>query len=892
MNIAQIEKNLENLIKNISNETFIYDLLLAYSVPKSTIVRLQKGTSNLSKIDNQVILKKKLFFQEILNKDDLHLIIDDIKKNPNTHKHEPRFIVVTDYSTILAVDTKTNETLDIDVKELPKHCTFFLPWAGMEKTQNKDENPADIKAAEKMARLYDEILKNNPTKDKAEIHALNIFLSRILFCFFSEDTGIFEQGLFTTSIGSHTQLDGSDLNSYLKTLFKILNEQNRDSYPAHLQKFPYVNGGLFAEEYPIPVFSRQSRKIIIECGELDWSQINPDIFGSMIQAVVDPEHRGNLGMHYTSVPNIMKVIEPLFLNDIQEEFEKNKTEPSKLEKLLLRIKKIRIFDPACGSGNFLIIAYKELRKLEIKILKQLQSLSPKWSDDKTLIMSSIRLSQFYGIEIDDFAHEIAILSLWLAEHQMNVQFRNTFGTSKPALPLKDGGNISRSNAILINWLKVCPKDNEKETYILSNPPYLGARLQNDEQKYDMKITFDNVLDGYNNLDYISCWFLKAAHYIKNLNAKFAFVSTNSICQGSQIALLWPLIISDNLEIFFAHQSFKWSNNAKFNAGVICVIIGVRNKDKGNKFIYKDNLKYEAKNISCYLTDNYSTFVESRKQTISKIPKMSFGNMPNDGGNLILSKQEKDLLLKSNPEAGKFIRLLLGSQEYIRGEKRWCLWINPMNVNEAQNIPFIMDRINKVKSYRLMSKRAATKKLALTPYRFGEIRHKDSNQIIIPSVSSDKRAYIPIGFLDNNTIVSNLGLVIYDAEPWTLSLLTSKMHMIWVNAVCGRLGIGIRYSIEMCYNTFPFPELTDKQKEELTLYACNVIDAREYHSEKTMAELYDPDKMPVNLSEAHKNLDVAIERCYRSKPFNSDEERLEYLFKLYEEMINKNNGGLL
>ena len=518
MNSTQVEKKLQTLIKNFNEETFIYNLLLAYNLPKATITRLKKGTANLSKIKGEVSLKKKLFFREEY-KEDLHLTVTRLIKEI---KHQQRFIIVTDYKTFLAVDTKTNDSLDIPFKDIPKNYDFFLPWAGMEKAMHQEENPADVKAAVKMAKLFDEIKKDNPNNTAEFIHELNVFLSRLLFCFFAEDTNIFKDSQFTNAVDSHTQKDGSDLDTYLTNLFKVLDtpSNQRTDLPTFLNDFPYVNGSLFATKINVPKFSSVSRKVLIESGRQDWSNINPDIFGSMFQAVISVDQRGSLGQHYTSVPNIMKVIEPLFLNDLKEEFENAKGNTKKLNELLYRLKNIKIFDPACGSGNFLIIAYKELRRLEMQVFKALG----------TMALSQISLSQFYGIELDDFAHEIALLALWLVEHQMNVEFFKEFGRTNPALPLTQAGNIVQGNATRLDWEIVCPKNENDEIYILGNPPYLGARMQDSSQKEDMKIVFEGRKE-YKDSDYIACWFIKGAQFIVNFNAEYAFVSTNSVCQG-------------------------------------------------------------------------------------------------------------------------------------------------------------------------------------------------------------------------------------------------------------------------------------------------------------------------------------------------------------------------
>ncbi len=883
MNIAQIEANLQKLIKSIQKDSFIYDLLLAYGQPKASITRLQKGGLNLSKAEDEILWKKKLFFKSAKSKD-LHALIDEIKKDPAVTRHEPRFVIVTDFKTLLAIDRKTTDTLDIPIEQIAKHFDFFLPWAGMEKAQHQNENPADVKAAEKMAKLYDELKKDNPIKTAEQVHNLNVFLSRLLFCFFAEDTGIFEASQFTNAISSHTQVDGSDLHTYLDKLFEVMNTEKRTKLPAYLEEFPYVNGGLFRNKHTAPRFTRRSRQAIIDSGELDWSAINPDIFGSMIQAVVTPEHRGGMGMHYTSVPNIMKVIEPLFLTELYGELEAAKGNAKKLMSLLHRIWKIKIFDPACGSGNFLIIAYRELRRLEMGIFKELRKKSVDYFG-----FSQIQLSNFYGIELDDFAHEIAILSLWLAEHQMNQLFLKEFGNVKPALPLTSTGNIIQGNACRLDWEVICPKEKGDEIYILGNPPYLGARVQDEIQKEDLSFVFKNI-PKYKDLDYIACWFYKGAKYIKDFNAIFGFVSTNSICQGEQVANLWPHIFDLNMEIGFAHTSFKWKNNAKANAGVSVVIIGIRNNLlKTRKFLFFDKKKVVVGNINAYLTHGQNTIVERSHSPISNFPPMPKGNMPYDGGNLILTTKEKDEIIFKYPQAKKFIKKLKGSLEFINGIERWCLWLHDKDYEFAVTIPPINKRLNAVKEIRMKSPDKSANKLSERPHQFREINETVKQSIVIPSVSSENRKYIPIGFVGSDTIITNLAFAIYDAPFWLFSVLTSSMHMTWIRAVCGSLETRIRYSSVLGYNTFPFPNITESQKKELEKHVYRILEEREKHSEKTLAQLYDPDKMPDGLREAHHQNDLAIERIYRSKPFSSDEERLEYLFKLYEEMILAESG---
>jgi hypothetical protein len=913
MNIVQIENSVNDLIKSFDEATFIYDFLLAYDTPKSIIKRLRDGGLNLSKNDSEILWKKKIFFKAIKDAD-LHLEIERLKSEPTVISHLPRFIITTDYDKLLAIDTKNQDSLDIPFFELDRHYAFFLPLAGMEKAQFKIENPADVKAAEKMAKLYDEIKKDNPTTKAEEVHGLNVFLSRLLFCFFAEDTEIFSKNIFTNAIKSHTQANGSDLKEYLERLFKVLNTDYpiRSNLPEHLDVFQYVNGGLFREEYTIPQFTYKSRNAIIECGELNWKDINPDIFGSMIQAVVTPEHRGGLGMHYTSVPNIMKVIEPLFLNELYQGFEYNKNQPQKLENLLYRLSKLKIFDPACGSGNFLIIAYKELRFLEIKIIQRLEQLQQAVTgfEEKQLalipkaqqnlaamyqrkLFSNIQLTQFYGIELDDFAHEVAMLSLWLAQHQMNMKFKEEFGQSNPTLPLKDGGNITHGNATSVDWEIICPKKIGDEVYILGNPPYLGRSLRSKEQQEDMDRVFRSF-GNYKDLDYIACWFFKGVSFIKNSSSCLAFVSTNSICQGTQVNLLWPQLLSRGVKIHFCYQPYKWTNNAKSQAGVSVVTIGLCSVDKKTtKKIYNDRNVKIVENISPYLTEGRNLIIVNRFEPIAILPEISLGNAPKDDGGLILSLDEQRVLEKIDPSILKFVKKFIGAEEFINNTFRYCLWIEDADLSEALKYEEINRRLEVCRSMRARSKKIPTQKLAKYPHRFGEIRYKPTNSIIIPSVSSERRDYIPIGFLDGSFIVSNSAFVIYDAEPWVFAVVSSNMHNIWVKSVAGRLESRIRYSSQLCYNTFPFPPIVPHQKTELEKLVYRVLDERETHSEKTLALLYDPDKMPKNLKEAHKELDLAIERCYRSKPFENDEERLEYLFKLYEQMIadDKSKGTL-
>jgi type I restriction-modification system DNA methylase subunit len=869
MNVAQIENNLIRLVKDINDETFIYDLLAAYYIPLSTIARLQKGSLNLSKAPGELSWKKKVFFKEEL-KEDLHISISRIEDKV---KNGQRFVIVTDYKTLLAIDTLTKDQLDIPITDLPKYYDFFLPWAGMEKATHAAENPADVKAAEKMAKLFDEIKKDNRDTSPEFIHSLNIFFSRLLFCYFAEDTNIFEDNQFSHAVESHTRADGSDLDAYLNRLFWVLNTpvDQRGNIPNYLNAFPYVNGGLFREEIPCPKFTSKSRQLLIDSGDSnDWSAINPDIFGSMFQAVISPEHRGGLGAHYTSVPNIMKVIEPLFLNELKEAFEEAIGNEKKLKELLHRISKIKLFDPACGSGNFLIIAYKELRRLEMRILKELGGFA----------FSGIHLNNFYGIELDDFAHEIAKLSLWLAEHQMNVEFLNEFGKTNPTLPLQEAGQIVCGNACRLDWEKVCPKNEGDEIYIMGNPPYLGSRRQSEGQKEDLKIIFDN---DYKSIDYISAWFYKGSLFIKGINSKCAFVSTNSICQGEQVSLLWKYILN-NIEIGFAHRDFKWTNNAKSNAAVIVIIVGLQNTTNGLKYIYENGLRTAVNSINSYLVDGPNIFIYGRQKNLSNFPAMNFGNMPADGGKLILDENEKKELLSKSSESLKYIKRLISAHEFLNGKERYCIWLEDEILDNLRVVPYINKRIEELYDIRLKSSRP---QLAQNPHLFAQITQpKNKDFILIPRHSSENRPYIPIGYFSSENKAHDSCLIIPTNELFIFSVLTSSIHMCWVRYVAGKIKTDIRYSKDIVYNNFPFPPISAQRKEELTQCTFRILEEREKHPEKTLAELYDPDKMPEGLKEAHRINDEAVERCYRSTPFNSDEERLEYLFKLYEKMIQE------
>lgn len=914
INSKVVESNVKTLVKNSDFGTdFVFELLSAYGRSGSNLTRLKNGSINVANdTEHEVAQKGVVYFKPVLQ-GDLYTVIDELKSDQTVVRYSTRFVIVTDYKQLLAIDTKTSETLDIDIREIDKYYTFFLPWAGMEKTLYIGENHADIKAAYKMSKLFDEIVNtNHKTRDTEFYHGLNVFFCRLLFCFFSEDTKIFHKGQFTNGIASFTQKDGSDVGDYLDDLFFALDAEDKEGYPSHIAEFPYVNGGLFHEVYKAPSFNSKSRSLLLECGQLNWSNINPDIFGSMIQAVVNPGQRAGLGMHYTSVPNIMKTIEPLFLDELKDELNKNYDNQQNLQKLLTRISKIKVFDPACGSGNFLVIAYKELRKLEHAILERIDELSAQPTNRRML--SNVSIEHFYGIEIDDFAHEVAMLSLWLAKHQMNLEFKQKFGAEIPLIPLREAGNITRGNACRLNWNQVCPNkpnlnktallkkslDHElssddmdwDEIYLIGNPPYQGYSLQDQQQKKDMIGVFENT-GSKKSLDYISCWFKKGAEYIQGTKAQLAFVSTNSVCQGEHVGLLWPDILK-SLEIGYAYTSFKWGNNAKGSAGVTCIIVNLRNPIDTQKYLYHGDLKQEVKNINAYLIDGPDIYIQKRSKPISSLSETLRGSGPVDGGNLLLNNHERQDLLEKFPNSEKFIKKYIGAEEFINNKDRWCIWIDEADLAEAMAIPIINSRVKDVRTFRLQSKKKATKLAAASPFRFGEPRYKKSETIIVPRVFSERREYITAGYLDKNTVVSDSAQQILDAEPFVFAIISSRLHMVWTKAVCGQLENRIRYSSALSYNNFPVPSLNEQQKLKLNQLAFTILDTRERYSDLTLAEMYDPEKMPEELLDVHRDLDEYYEGLYRKRLFANDEDRLSFLLNEYEllNIENQKEGKLL
>jgi len=879
MNLDKIENELKNITSSLNKETFIYNFLLAYGLPKSSINRLKKGDYNQSKIEGEVIWAKKIYFKPILNDEDVHDVIDEISKSDLIEKQKIRFIIVTDFKTFLSKDIKTDDTVDIEISKLNESLNFFLPLIGREKIVLDKENPADIKAANKMSKLFDVLIRDNETfyKDKKKRLELNTFFTKVLFCYFAEDSDIFEKRQFTNTIISYSDENGDNLNALIDKIFQILNSEKRINVPSYLIKFPYVNGSLFEKNYDIPNFSKESRKLLIQLGDLDWSSINPDILGSMMQSVVNQKLRDELGMHYTSVKNILKLIKPLFLDDLYDEFSLNKKNSLKLKKLLKKIYNFKVFDPACGSGNFLIISYKELCKLELEIYKQLKILD---KNDWLIAKSAINLSQFYGIEIDNYAHELAKVSLYIAEHQINLLFKEIFGETKPSLPLKTIDNIFNDNALRIDWNKLCKRENNSNIYVIGNPPYLGYKGRNQDQNEDLENIFQGM-GQVKRIDYIGCWFKLATDYSFNFsNIKFAFVSTNSITQGEQVNFLWPYILNKNLEIFFAHQTFNWTNNAKGKAGVSCVIIGLRNVENKQKTLFNEQNTIKVSNINPYLLEGKNIILKPRKKSISNFPEMHTGSSPIDGGNLILDNNEANELFQKYKNASDFIKPYIGGNDFLIGAKRFCIWIDDKQLEEALEIKEINKRIEKCKIWRKKSGRDA-QKFATSAHKFVYKKYQEGDCLILPMTTSERRVYLPVGYQKSGTIISNGVFTIYNPEIYMFGVLSSKMHLIWMKTFSGRMRNDIRYSVNLIYNTFPFPKIDNSKKKNINDLVFEIIDEREKYSNLSMQDLYDPEKMPKKLLDFHESLDNEIDKIYNLNGFQNDNKRIEHLLNIYQ-----------
>ena len=896
MAITEIEDQIFKIVDKKNYDNFIYDFLSVYDIPKATITKLKKGINNLSDVAGEVYLKNKLYYKQ--TDKDLMQSFTDVKAKVDELGTKPRYIFVTDFKEVLAYDTKTDDTLSIPFERLPQKFEFFLAWNGIEKADFDKENPADIRAAERFAKLYDVIVKDNPNATRK---GLNLFLIRVLFCLFAEDTDIFEKNLFTTRLKELTKLDGSDLNSFIGQLFSVLDVRKEDrpvDTPSWLADFPYVDGDLFKDQHESLKFTAKSRKLIIDAGEkLEWDQINPDILGSMLQAVASEDSRSHLGMHYTSVPNIMKVIKPLFLNDLRNEFEKSKGNYKKLQQLYDRIGKIKFMDPACGSGNFLIVTYKQLRQLEIDILKeQNRILAEEGSGKAMMYLPSVTLDQFYGIEIDDFACDTTRLSLWIAEHQMNIKLRDEINNAvRPTLPLQHAGAIVCGNALRLDWEKILPHKKDDEVYLFGNPPYLGSKRQNKIQKEDLKIA-SNALKKYKSLDYISGWFIKGTNYIRNTVSKLCFVSTNSICEGEQVSILWDYILEKNIEINFAYTSFKWGNNAKSNAAVKVVIIGLTSQLDCNKYIYSVSMKRKVENITPYLTAGTNIIVKRTNYMLNDLPKMQLGDMQNDNGGLKFSLSEYQQCIQRYPELQKKFKKIIGAKELLNGGISYCLWFtSEQDYLHYSDNPIVKKRINIVKEHREKSSDKGTNKLAFVSWRYREQRIGKERTLIVPRHSSENRYYIPASFVDNQTVVPDSANAVYDAPIYVLGLIESKIHMIWLRTIGGKLKTDYRYSASLVYNTFPTPRLSTRRKNEIEQLVLNILDIREEEG-GTLAELYgsplaekNPKPMNPRLLKAHQELDQVVDRAYKPNGFRDDNERLALLLDMYSKKVNENES---
>lgn len=911
LDIVSIEDKTKELLENLDESGFFYDFLGLYDFPKATLTRLRKNNGNE--------VKNKALFEVIGQGQSVVAKVAEMEKVLSSKKSKPRILIATDFEELAAKDIQTADTLNISLKDLPAYVDFFLPWNGVEKVDYAKENPADIKAAARFTRLYDELRQINQFSDQTtEEKEFNLFLIRLLFLLFAEDTEIMPKGIFTNAIKTRSAEDGSDLDNLINKIFASLDVANRSSQEKWLQEFPYVNGKLFTKAHTALVFDRKTRKLIIEAGELlNWNEINPDILGAMIQTVASKEQRSVSGMHYTSVENIMKVIKPLFLDDltasyqnlvdkINENEDKDITDKTRrenrntfireLESLLDRISNIKFLDPACGSGNFLIITYKEIRRLEVKILKSLRELRQDGTID-FFETSKISLNQFYGIELDDFAHEVARLSLWIAEYQMNLEAENEINLKSAFLPLRDAGNITQGNALRLDWNEILPHQSDDEIYLIGNPPYIGSKLQNKEQKEDLKYTIGEKLK-YKKMDYIAGWFFKGVEFINSANSKLAFVTTNSIFQGEQVGFVWEPLL-DKMTIDFAYTSFKWGNSAANNAGVTVAIVGLANNTnaKSEKYIFDETLnRVSANHINPYLASGEDILVKSANAPLNNLPKMVFGSMPRDGGYLIISTQEeRNSIISEYPELSHYIKNYVGSEEFIKDKHRYVFWLNEKTYQEVKDNPIIQKRVEAVKANRLASSASSTQAAAKTPYAFVQKGEYDEAyaafkasgedeflQILVPRVSSENREYVPMGFVGEDTIISDSAMAVYNAPIWLLGLLESRMHMVWLRAVGGRLKTDYRYSAGLVYNTFPVPELSTRRKNMIEEQVFEILDLREELG-GTLAELYHKETMPESLREAHKKLDEIVERAYKDTPFNSDEERLSHLLKRYKEM---------
>ena len=912
MNAVEIEEAVSQLASEpFDAPEFPFQFLKAFGNKDATISRLRSGASNGSDIPNGVLQRSNIHIATCSVGATTQALVA-LKLSPKTVQAKARYVLTTDGATVEAEDLATGETIACPYEDLPDRFAFFLPLAGISTIKQLRESSFDVRATGRLNKLYLELRRNNPSWDKADRqHDMNHFMARLIFCFFAEDTDIFQgRNLFSQTIEQMSAQDASNTHDVIENIFRAMNIKLTDrvaaKVPRWAEAFPYVNGGLFSGSTEVPKFTKMARIFLLHIGNLEWRKINPDIFGSMIQAVADDEERGALGMHYTSVPNILKVLNPLFLDDLRAKLEEAGDNARMLLNLRKRMSRIRVFDPACGSGNFLVIAYKQLREIEAELNKRRGEEGRK---------SDIPITNFRGIELRSFPTEIARLALIIAEFQCDTLHLGQKEALQEFLPLDAENWITCGNALRLDWLTVCPptgssvqmraddlfstssdqsqidfENDGGETYICGNPPYLGSTWQSDEQKDDLRELFDARTKSWKSLDYVCGWFIKAIDYGRETNTVAAFVTTNSICQGQQVPILWPLIFDGGWEISFAHTSFKWQNLASHNAGVTVIIVGISNHPTKVRRLFSNNsdsatVSKETGHINAYLVAGPHIIVEKASAPINHLHPMNFGNKPVDGGYLLLSRQEMQELNLKEEQKKRFIRRIYGSAEFIRGQERYCIWIEDKYLPEAAAIGEIKNRIDGVRATRLASRDKSAQEMATRAHQMREMNIGKRQSIIIPRVSSENRSYLPVGLIDKKSTITDACFALFDAPLWCMALLASRLHLIWIATVCGKLETRLRYSNTLGWNTFPVPTLTDRNKSDLARCAENILLAREAHFPATIADLYDPEAMPSDLRQAHEQNDEVLERIYIGRRFRNDTERLEKLFELYTEMVS-------
>lgn len=907
MNAVEIEEAVSALAeRSFDAAEFPFAFLEAFGSKATTIKRLRAGASNRSDVGG--VLQTNNIHIAVAARGSVGETLARLKASPATAKAKANYVLATDGNTFEAEDLESGETVACEYRAFPDKFGFFLPLAGISTVRQVRESSFDIRATSRLNRLYVELLKDNPDWASAERRPdMNHFMARLIFCFFAEDTGIFHPSFpFTGTVEKMSARDSSNTHEVVGELFRAMNTRKEEHEAAGIRNwarpFPYVNGGLFSGSSAVPRFSRIARSYLLHIGNLDWTKINPDIFGSMIQAVADDEERGALGMHYTSVPNILKVLNPLFLDDLREMLGEAGDNSRKLLNLRNRMARMRVFDPACGSGNFLVIAYKEMRAIEAEINRR------RGEHGRA---SVIPLTNFRGIELRDFPAEIARLALIIAEYQADVLYRGQKLALAEFLPLDQENWITCGNALRLDWLSICPPtgtgvklvgddlfqtplhqaeidfENEGgETYICGNPPYLGSKWQGEEHKADLKAIFADKTTGWKSLDYVAGWFLKAAEYGTKTKAAAAFVSTNSICQGQQVSILWPLIFGTGHDISFAHTSFRWSNLAANSAGVTVAIVAISSDAAPSRKLFTLDpdgavLVKEVPYINAYLVAGPNVIVEPAREPRGGLARMLFGNMPRDGGHFVLSGEERGRVLTHEPDLEGFIRPYLGSEQMIQGKPRWCYWIEDEDSAVASRSPTLSAVMERVAAFRASSVAPSTRDFASKPHRFVQIAGvAERHSLAVAKVSSENRSYIPVDLLDGQTIISDLLFAMYDAPLWNMAILASRLHMVWANTVCGKLKTDLRYSNTLGWNTFPVPRLTEKNRHDLNSCVEGILLARAAHFPATLADLYDADRMPEDLARAHQRNDEVLERVYIGRCFKNDSERLQKLFETY------------